>query len=221
MGRDLDQRAVVMLAVDFDERRSDRAQHLHRDWLVVEEGAGAAVGELHPAQDELVLGRDVVRGEDRAGRMVARHVEGGRHLALLGSLADEAGIAAPAERERKGIEQDRFTGAGFAGEHGQARRKVDVEAVDQDDVSDRKPGQHQGSPWACESRWLLFVRTRPPNIQYAADGRCPAATLAAEPVGRSTIRDQPVEFAPVGHHSLWHEAARCGLHRLGPAYASI
>ena len=70
MGRDLDQRAVVMLAVDFDERRADGAQHLHRHRLVVEEGAGSPVGELDPAQDELVLGRNVVCGEGRARRMI-------------------------------------------------------------------------------------------------------------------------------------------------------
>ncbi len=207
VGRDLGERAVVMLAVDFDEGRADGAQRLHSHGLVVEEGAGAAIGDLHPAQDQLVLGRDVVRGEDGAGRMVGRHVERGRDLALLGPLADEAGIAAPAERQRKGIEQDRFAGAGLPGEHRKPRRKVDVEAVDQDDVSDREPGQHQGPRWparlACESWRPPFVRTRKPNIQYAAQRRHPPR-LWAGTRPRSTIRDQPVEFGPVGHHSLPH-----------------
>ena len=53
VGRGIDQRALVVLAVDFDQRRADRLQGLHADRLVVDEGAGAAVGELHAAQDHL------------------------------------------------------------------------------------------------------------------------------------------------------------------------
>ena len=49
----VDQRAFVMLAVDFHQRGADGFQGLHADRLVVDEGAGAAVGELHPAQDHL------------------------------------------------------------------------------------------------------------------------------------------------------------------------
>ena len=53
VGRGIDQRALVMLAVDLDQRRADRLQGLHADRLIVDEGAGAAVGQLHPAQDHL------------------------------------------------------------------------------------------------------------------------------------------------------------------------
>ena len=77
--------------------------------------------------------------------MIRRHVKGRRHLPLLGALADHAGVAAAAEREREGIEQDRLAGAGLPGEHRQAGCEIDIEPIDQDDVADRKPGQH-GSP---------------------------------------------------------------------------
>ena len=53
VGRGIDQRALVMLAVNFDQRGADRLQGLHADRLIVDEGAGAAVGELHAAQDHL------------------------------------------------------------------------------------------------------------------------------------------------------------------------
>ncbi len=51
VGGGIDQRALVMLAVDLDQRRADRLQGLHADGLIVDEGAGAAVGELDAAQD--------------------------------------------------------------------------------------------------------------------------------------------------------------------------
>ena len=49
--------------------------------------------------------------------MIARHVEYRGHLALLDAMPNQARIATRAERQRKGIEQDRFAGAGLAGEH--------------------------------------------------------------------------------------------------------
>ena len=55
MGRGIDEGAVVMLAVDFNERRAERAQHLHADRLVVDESAGAAVGELHAPHDQFLF----------------------------------------------------------------------------------------------------------------------------------------------------------------------
>ena len=51
--RGIDQRALVMLAVDLDQRSADRFQGLHADRLVVDEGAGTAVGELHAAENHL------------------------------------------------------------------------------------------------------------------------------------------------------------------------
>ena len=72
MRRRIDQRAVVMLAVDLDERGADRAQHLHADRLVVDEGAGAPVRELHPAQDQVAVGVDLGALGNAARRMVER-----------------------------------------------------------------------------------------------------------------------------------------------------
>ncbi len=66
MGRGIDQRAGVVLAVDFDQRRAERLQRLHAHRLVVDEGAGAAVGELHAAQDHGLVRRDIVRSAGRA-----------------------------------------------------------------------------------------------------------------------------------------------------------
>ena len=53
-----------------------------------------------------------------------------------------ADVAARAERQREGVEQDRLAGAGLAGQHGKPVGEIDVEPIDQDDVADRKPGEH-------------------------------------------------------------------------------
>ena len=55
-------------------------------------------------------------------------------LAALGTT--EQGI--------EGIEQDRFAGAGLAGEHGETRLKGELEPLDQGDVLEVQTGKHGG-----------------------------------------------------------------------------
>ena len=70
VGRGIDQRARVVLAVDFHQRGAELLQRLHAHRLVVDEGPGPAVGELHAAQDQRLVGSDVVVGEQRPRRML-------------------------------------------------------------------------------------------------------------------------------------------------------
>ena len=142
MGRGIDQRALVVLAVDFDQRGAHRLQRLHADRLVVDESPGTAVGKLHPAQDHLTGIVEAVFGKYFRGRMALGHVEAGGDLPLLHAVADEARVAAAAERQREGIEQDGFPRAGLAGQHRKATGEFDIEPFDQDDVTDRQTRQH-------------------------------------------------------------------------------
>ena len=83
--------------------------------------------------------------------MVALDLEHGGHLALLDAVAHQRLVAARAQRQREGVEQDRLAGAGLAGEHGKACGEIDVEPVDQDDVADGKPGEHVSGQAQCSS----------------------------------------------------------------------
>ncbi len=134
----IDQRAVVMLAVDLDQRLARGTQELHADARVVDEGAASAVRPLHAPQDQRGLRLEAVFGQQRQDRVVAGKSEDGRHLALARAAPHQRGIAPAAKRERKGIEQDRFAGAGLAGQRRQARTEFEIEFVDQDDVADRQ-----------------------------------------------------------------------------------
>jgi hypothetical protein len=147
MGRRLDKGAVVVLAVDLDQCRAERAQHLYAHWLVIDEGAGTAIGKLNPAHDQLVLdcriGDQIVLGQQAARRMLPADVEGGRHLALLGAFAHQGRVATRTERQRKRVEQNRLAGASLAGQRGKACAEVDVQAIDQNDIANGKAGEHR------------------------------------------------------------------------------
>ena len=140
----VDQRALIVLAVDLHQSGAHRFQRLHRGRLVVDKGAGAAVCELHAAQDHLAGVLKTVGGENRQRRMAFRQIEHGRDLALLDAMAHQPGIAAATQRQRESIEKNGFTCAGLAGQHRQTAGKLDIEPFDQDDVTDRKTGQHGG-----------------------------------------------------------------------------
>ena len=163
VGRGIDQRALVVLAVNLDQRRADRFQGLYADRLIVDEGAGAAVGQLHPAQDHLTGILKAVVAEDHRGRMALWNIEHRGDLALFDAMPDQTSIAASAQRQREGIEQDGFAGAGFAGQHRKATGKLDIEPFDQDDVTDRKTRQHAKSVlmWRAEACSCPLISKQP------------------------------------------------------------
>ena len=120
MGDGIDQGAIVVLAVDLDQGRADGLEHLHADRLVVDEGAGAPVRHLDAAQDQVAVDVDIGLRRDAAGRVIDGAVEHGRDLALGLAMAHEAAVAAPAEGQREGIEQDRLARARLAREDAQS-----------------------------------------------------------------------------------------------------
>ena len=124
--------------MNLDDSLRDRTHCLHADGLVVDEGPGASVGKLQAAQNEIAIDRDILRGGDAAGRMLGRKVENRGHLTLRLACAHERPVASAAERQGESIKQDRFAGAGLAGQHGEASPKGEIEAIDQNDVADRE-----------------------------------------------------------------------------------
>jgi hypothetical protein len=138
----IDQRALVMLSVDLDQRAADIAHQRHARRLIVDEHAGAPVRSLYAAENDVAIVVQRILGENRTRRMVTRHVEHGCHLPLRRAMANERCVAARAKRQRERVEQDGFSGACLARQHGEAGRKVDVQPLDQDDIADRKSRQH-------------------------------------------------------------------------------
>ena len=66
----------------------------------------------------------------------------------LGAVTHDFGAGASAGREQQRIDQDRFAGAGLAGEHGQARAELQLDGVDDREVADLNMQQH-GERQSC------------------------------------------------------------------------
>jgi hypothetical protein len=138
--------AIVMLAVDFDQQSADLAQQPRRDRLVVDEGAAAAVRLDDSADRQRLAGlaRQAVLLEQGERGMTRRQLEGDADRRLALAAAHEAAVGAGAERQAQGVEEDRFSGAGFAGQDAEAGAEFQVERFDQHHVADRQAGQHDG-----------------------------------------------------------------------------
>lgn len=54
-------------------------------------------------------------------------------------------VTARAKRQSQGIKQDRLAGSGLAGQHAQSGAKIQIQAVNQDNITDGKAGQHRSS----------------------------------------------------------------------------
>ena len=156
LGRRIEQGLLLVLAMDLDQQLADPAQQPAADRLIVDERPRAAVGGEHAAQHQVVLGLDAVLAEQRRRRRVGGRREHRADRGLRRTLADQRPIGPATQREAEGVEQDRLAGAGLAGQHAEPAGELEVEPLDQDDVADRKAGQHGGgrsvrSARACRS----------------------------------------------------------------------
>ena len=140
----IDQGAVVVLAVDFDEGRADRPQHLHAHRLVVDEGAGAPVRDLHAAQNQVAVDIDIGLGRDPAGRMVG----GQSNTAVTWPWSSPWRTRLPSPRppraRAKASSRIDLPAPVSPVRTLTALMELKLEPVDEDDVADRQLDQHGG-----------------------------------------------------------------------------
>ena len=138
----IDERAVVVLAMNFDQFAGDRPQPLRGQPLIVDESAAAAIRQLQAPQNKSA-GSFYVLCLRRDHRLVVlRKFESRADLTLRRAVADQAAVAPGAKRQRKRVEKNRFAGAGLAGQNGKATVEFEIKLVDQNDVADGQLNEH-------------------------------------------------------------------------------
>ena len=142
MGGGIGEADLVMLALHLNELAGEAAQQADGDRLVIDEGPAAAIGLDHAAQDQRIFNSDALFGQGGEDRMAGGRGEGGGNRALRLPGPNQTGFRPEAAGQAQAIEQDRFAGAGLAGQHGQAGSKSEVQPFDQDHVADRERDQH-------------------------------------------------------------------------------
>lgn len=142
---------LLGLALDGEiEQQRPQLQHLaaahHHAIEPVAAGEPALLEPPVPTQQQLaLLGLQLLALQPVANR--GREAEAGLDAAPLGAAPQQAGPLAAlgtAEQGIEGIEQDRLTGAGLAGEHGEPGRKQQLQPLDQGDVLEAQTREHPG-----------------------------------------------------------------------------
>jgi hypothetical protein len=139
----VEQAAIIVLTVDFDQHRCHFAQQRGANGLVVDEATAAAVGLDDAADEQRLAGLDldaiIVK---QRGNWSDGGAKGGGDHRLRRAVADEASFTATAQRKAQGIQQDRLARAGFAGEHVEPRAEFQVKRLDQHHIANGQRSQH-------------------------------------------------------------------------------
>ena len=145
MAARVQQAAVVVLAVQFDQSVGQIAQHFATGAAVVHISGFAAIGGVGAAQDQVILGLKARRLKNPAGRMTGGQVEHRDHLTLSGALANQFSPAPPAQHKTQSVEQDRLAGPGLTGQHIEAGLKIQLQPVNDQHIADIKTAQHHAT----------------------------------------------------------------------------
>ena len=111
------QAAVVMLAMQLNQRFREAAQDLSRAATVIDPSGFAAICGVDTAQDELIASRQPCVFEHGMSRVTGRQIKPGGDFPLIGPLPHQIGTPAPAQHKTQGIQQDRLARPGLAGQH--------------------------------------------------------------------------------------------------------
>ena len=139
----IDHGAVVVLAVDLDQRRAELAEQRHRDRLVVDEGAAAPVAALDAAEDQVAVGLDAALGEQARGRD-GRRATSKTAVTSPCSAPCRTSALSPRPPSASDSASSRIDLPAPVSPVSTVRPcvEIDVQAVDEDDVADREGDEH-------------------------------------------------------------------------------
>ncbi len=149
------QRLMRVLAVQVDQAFADVGELGQRRRATVDVRTASSLRIEHAAQQQRSFVGEILRGEPRAQfrRLVA--VELGGDFGSVGARTQLPRLEAIAEQQRQRVEQDRFAGARFAGQHGEAGPELDLECLDDGEIANGKQAKH---------RFVVRRQTRAPPI---------------------------------------------------------
>src|SRR6185503_16891276 len=140
--RGTQQRLVLVLAVDVDQVFTGGLELAERRRVAVDEAARAAGAIDGPAQEHGAGVAGKVGFLQPSRKRLAGRIEFRRELGALGAFAHQRGVAAAADEELDGVDQNRLAGAGLARERGEASAELDAGALHDHKIPYVERAQH-------------------------------------------------------------------------------
>ena len=141
----IDQPAIVVLPVQFDQRSGQRAEQRDANRLVVDEGLAAPIGLKLPPDDQRLARFDLDIGLVECfdnGIWQRGELETRGYARPVLARAHQRAVGAVAQYQPERVEQDRLACPGLAGQHAQPAPELQFERLDQHDIADGQAGQH-------------------------------------------------------------------------------
>ena len=135
------QPAVLVLAVEREQRLGQLAQVGDRRRAAVDERARAPVG-ADPAGEHDLLGVGGQALAELAAQLVGQ-LEDALDVGLRRARADDAGLRAPAEQQVQRVREHGLARAGLARQHVEPGREAQLGPLDQQEVLDAQLGEHR------------------------------------------------------------------------------
>jgi hypothetical protein len=133
----VEERLVIVLTVEIDQERPERAERADRARFSIEPSDRSTFGHHFSLDKEEVLGE--VYAKFRAlfaeGRL-AREIEDDLDARLGGTGSDEFGVGSFAHGEFDGVNKQRFARASLTGQRGEARSHLELGAFDDGQILD-------------------------------------------------------------------------------------
>lgn len=143
--------AVVVLAVEVGDVGAKRSEDTDGGGAPVDADRGSALGGEFALNEELVvfeIDTEFIAGLFGLG--IGFEIDEEGDVGFGGSLADEVGFGATTESEEEAVDEERFSGAGFAGDGGESGLESEVGPGDEGDVFDGE-GLDHGRSFDCGS----------------------------------------------------------------------
>ncbi len=139
----LQQRLMLVLAVDLQQMRGQFAQLRQRHRAAVDPRARTARGGQHAAQAAMLAIVHGLLAQPGARGGGGSEIEFGADFGALRAAAYQRGVGTRAGEQQQGIDQQRLAGAGFAGDHGQTGAQRDLGLGDHGQVAYIQRRQHE------------------------------------------------------------------------------
>ena len=137
------QRLMRVLAMNIDQQLAQFTQLRRGRCTAVDEGTRTAGVVNHATQQHVAFfTREFGGGQPRGDRIASHKI--GTDFGARSAFAHHAGIAARAQCQRQCVNQNRFAGAGFAGQHTETGAEFQLDGFDNDKITNAEKLQHIG-----------------------------------------------------------------------------
>jgi hypothetical protein len=173
-----------VLTVQFYEQSCKLAQHGEANRLIIDGGAAGPVAGLNTPHDDVAFNFDFMCGQKRHGGVIGWKIIAGGDAAFILAGPDQICIATRTEGQTQSIEQYRFSGAGFTGQNREATRQLQVQFLNQYNITNGKSSQHEHfysrTRYGNREILVLYFRIYTPKTRLIQDELLATGALPSE-----------------------------------------